>query len=463
MEIGITNKLVEFVGNHAFENIPLHVISLAKQHILNTLGCMLLGSNNDAINKTRSLCEELGGACEATIAGASFAANAVFASLINGFQGDAFELGDRHTESGLHPGPMIVPAALAMAERIHANGMTFLNAVVVGYEAGCRIGSAIMPSRYERGWYFGTAGTFGAVAAAAKVLNLRGNQLGHALGLAGAQAFSPTFSYRSDAKYFNVGKAAMAGVLSALLAQKGVTGGLSILEGNPEADPLAHSFFEMVGGAPKVERIYEGLGVSYELERCSLKPYSCCGDMHSSIDAAFSIKHKYDVRPEEIKAIRVGSFRTVPTRFNIPAPQTSLEAMLSFQHGIATALFADQVLPEQFTMEWVNNPVIDRIRKVISLEVDAELDKYWPTQRAATVEVATPRGNFAETVIAPKGTFENPLTESEVQKQFLSMAGGVIPRPSAEKLGERVYNLEKIEDIHEITILLKKSSAGKGM
>ena len=211
-----TRKLAEVLSTTAYNDLPPAVIEDARRSVLDWLGSALAGSLEPPAQMTRCVVSQLGVSDEATVF-PDGRASAAGAALANGVASHILELDDVHKGSTLHPAAPIIPAALAVAEREHADGRAFLLAVTLGYEAALRIGEAVNPSHYRFFHPTGTAATFGAAVAAGSLLQLDAARLLDALGSAGTQA-AGLWEFNADgamSKALHPGKAAFNGILSA--------------------------------------------------------------------------------------------------------------------------------------------------------------------------------------------------------------------------------------------------------
>jgi 2-methylcitrate dehydratase PrpD len=225
-----TQHLAKFIAETTYPDLPEAVTNHIKRCILDWLGAALAGTVEPASQAIVQIVKDLGGSGESTVIGASFRSCCVNAALANGVTGHAAELDDIHEASVIHPGAPVIPAALAVSERTEASGEELIVAVAVGYETGIRIAKAVMPSHYEYWHPTGTCGTFGAAAAAGRLLRLDEGTMLHALGVAGTEASGLIESFGTMGKPFNAGRAARDGVTAALLAERGFTGPTSILD-----------------------------------------------------------------------------------------------------------------------------------------------------------------------------------------------------------------------------------------
>lgn len=213
------------------------------------------------------------------------------AALANGAFSHALDMDDLHNASIIHLGTVVVPAALAVAEQIGASGKQLITAIAAGYEIGARVGEAVNPDSYFFWHTTGTAGTFGAAAAAAKLLTLDAEQTAHCLGSAGSQAAGLWEFLQEGAmsKTLHAGKAAFNGIFAAFLAKEGFTGATKILEGEK-------GFCLAMTSKAKLNKLTEGLGQGkYKIDENAFKPYAACKHCHASINAVQLIGRDYNL------------------------------------------------------------------------------------------------------------------------------------------------------------------------
>src|ERR1700744_2182129 len=233
-----TATLAAYVANLKFADIPPEVLERAKVLTLDFLGSAIR-ARRDA-ESTPSLLKiletlALDGKGEATVCGDSKTVSPAFAALLNGALGHSLDFDDTHADSSLHPSAPVVPAAFAVGELVGASGRNVLTAIVAGYEVCCRLGNALdPPSHYKRGFHpTATAGTYGAAAAAAKLFGLSQQQIEAAFGVSGSQAAGSLQFLVNGAwnKRYQVGAAAMNGVIAATLARNDFIGSSESVEG----------------------------------------------------------------------------------------------------------------------------------------------------------------------------------------------------------------------------------------
>ena len=230
-----TRLLARRAAALAFADLSRPVVEHAKACLLDWIGSAVCGSTSPTAAITHRAVRRISGQGPATLVGRSPGASAFAAALYNGAVSGVDEIDDVHQDASLHPGIVVVPAALAMAEEHGASGRHLLTALVAGYDVVVRVARAAGVSHYAHWHTTGTCGTFGAAAAAGSILGLDPAAMTMALGLAGTQAAGLWESLNGEAtmaKHLHGGKAASSGLLAALLARDGFRGSSSILEGD---------------------------------------------------------------------------------------------------------------------------------------------------------------------------------------------------------------------------------------
>ena len=413
---GVTMRLAAWVAGLRPADIPEPTRRVLRYAILDTLGCGLQGRQ---LPWTR-IVEQWAGASggPATVWGEPNAAmRTADAALVNGVAAHAFELDDFH-QTKLHPGAVVVPAALAVAERLDSTGEAVLCAVAAGYEVMIRTSAALDPGAAKsRGWHItGIAGTFGAAAASAVLMELDAERTAWALGLAGTQS-GGLFAFTADgamSKRLHAGQAARAGVAAAELAAAGFTGPTQIYEAADGG--FLWTFVDGASAAPLVE----GLGETWRLDTTSFKPHAACGSAHSYIDAAIELHGRY---PDLAgRRVRAGLCRVVDAQCGFDyEPGSALNGQMSMRFCIAAALRYGQALPGEFSDARLAEPETVVLAQAMELVHDAELDAIYPTHYPGWVEIERqPGGGDFERVYRgdPSGSIANPNKEAAMIEKF---------------------------------------------
>jgi 2-methylcitrate dehydratase PrpD len=380
-----------------------------------------------------------------------------YAALANGTSSHSLELDDVNNEASLHPGVAIFPAAFAACEMGAKNGRRFIEGVVLGYEVMIRLGKALGPKEhYSRGFHpTGTCGTFGATAAAAKIMGLNEAQMVNAFGIAGSQAAGSMEFLAQGAwtKRMHPGWAAHNGIIASLLAKKGFKGPSTILEGR---DGFLHAY-SLKADANKV---LEGIGSSFEVMRTSIKPHACCRYMQPPIDGILKIMKENQVKAEEVENVTLGilkaGFPIIVTpqemKYN---PKSVVDAQFSMPFGAAVAILYGKASLSQFREKVIQSaPVKEMMKKVHCVE-NPELEKVYPKQWPATADIKTKDGRkFSTWIDYPKGDPENPLSWDELIAKFNGLTLSVYSKARRERFIEQIRRMESIRNLQQWTSIL---------
>ena len=412
-----TRELAAWVSALKYDDLPQRTREVAHIALLDTLGAGLYGFNTPWTQKLLSWVQRGGHGNEARAWNAGSATlRSADAALVNGVAVHAFELDDYHNAK-LHCGAAVIPAALAVAERLDSNGRDLLTAIVAGYEVMIRSSLALNPSAARlRGWHLtGVVGPFGAAAACAVLLKLNAEETAWALGLAGTQG-AGLWAFNADgsmSKRLHPGKAAHSGVLAAELAQLGFSGPTSIYEF--EDGGVLKAFSDHADAAP----LTRDLGRVYHVDNNSIKPYCCCGSTHAYIDAALGLRKKLGAPWDAGRKVRVGTCKVVDVQCGFDyVPSSALNAQMSLRYAVSVALLEGAALPAQFTNDKLCDPLITAVAAAIELVADPELDKLYPKDFAGWVAVEH-NGRWERIdILNPTGSIHAPINAAGITAKF---------------------------------------------
>ncbi|MBV9169249.1 MAG: MmgE/PrpD family protein [Chloroflexi bacterium] len=444
-------ELATFCGSLRWAELDEAVRQRTRELLLDLLGVTLGGSRVESSSGPRELAQGAGDG-QATLIGTRQTSSADWAALANGTAAHALELDDVTTESSLHPGVAIIPAALGLAEELDASPAAMLEAIVAGYEVTMRVGNALNPaSAYARGFHpTGVAGAFGAAMAAGRLLDLDDERLTHALGIAGTLA-SGSLEYLSNGawtKRLNAGWAAHAGIVAARLAGAGFTGPSTVFEGRLGA---LHAYTD----EPYVERLVEDLGRPLQVMRVSIKPYACCRYNHGLIDCMLSLRGSFGL--DDVERIRLGVLSGGALLVADPieqkrAPANVVDAQFSAPYASAVALVYGSGSLESYSTEKVADPRVRRLMSVTDCYRDASLDAVYPRQWPAAAEVVLRDGRrFSTRVEYALGEPENPVPLDALMSKFISLAG----RDDAEALADRILHVDADPSVRALGTALR--------
>ncbi|MEW6264099.1 MAG: MmgE/PrpD family protein [Thermodesulfobacteriota bacterium] len=377
----------------------------------------------------------------ALVVGTLQPAEPLAAALINAAAAHSLEFDDSYRTGLFHPGAPIISAAFAAAGRAEAPGRLLLTAMVAGYEVSLRLAEAVNPAHYQVWHTTGTVGVFGAAAAAARVLGLNPELTAGALGLAGTQAGGlwEVLPRTPLAKNLHPAKAAQSGLLAALLAEKGIKGPATILEG-------PRGFFSAtVPAEVSPEQCLTGLGREWWTLKTTIKAYPVCGHAMTPLEAALSLSGR--VEASEIEEIEV---RAHPVSIRVAGqakPEDEYQAKFSIPYCVAVALLEGRVGQEEFAPRVRESPrVIDLLSRII-LVPDEELSDR-PDRRPARVTVRLANGRTISSLAeVRRGDPEKPLTRADKKEKFLALAGGVWGREAAARLYDAIGDLPQTDNV----------------
>jgi len=295
--------LIEYLASLRFEDLPAKVVEAARLRLLDQVGVTLAGARESAARIAVDYVLGESGPPDALVFGTAVRTGAERAALANGIMGHVLELDDGNRFAMGHPGVVVVPAALALAEATHASGARLITSIVAGYELFVRLGSAVNPGHYKRGFHTtGTVGALAAATAAAKVLDLGFEAFASSLGLAGSMA-SGLFEFLADGtmtKQLHAGNAAASGVRSGRMAQLGFSGPRTVIQGE-------HGFMAAMCDEVTPGRLTADLGGTSAVLQCYVKLHACCRHIHPVVDAIQTLRSRSGVEVRDVARIEVAT------------------------------------------------------------------------------------------------------------------------------------------------------------
>jgi 2-methylcitrate dehydratase PrpD len=456
---GHTRLLAGFVSKLNYDDLPRDVVEHAKVCILDALGSILLGSTMPWGKIMIEYVRSVAGKPESTVVGSDVKAGAGHAALANGTMGHGYEIDDVLICALHHPGVVVVPAALATAEREKSTGKEFIAAVVAGYEIMNRVGKAVgTESHVMRGFLpTGTNGPYGAAAAAGKLSHLTEEQMIDALGIAGHQS-SGLFEGVKEGKMtkrFAAGWAAQSGVTAADLAKLGFTGPSTVLEGE-------WGYLKAFSDQADPSQLTAELGEHYTIMETTFKPYPCCKALHASIDGMLELNSEHRFDPDQVAEVVVGGYEKLVRMHDIYEPATSMAAQFSIPYVVSVALLKGIPGVEDFAERTIRDEKVLKFARKVKLAVDPEVTPYFPANEPSKVTVKLINGSsFTKTIICSKGTPKNPMSREELEMKFKTFATRVIPDQRAERAIALIRDLDALPLIRELSSLLCKMEGSK--
>jgi 2-methylcitrate dehydratase PrpD len=444
-----TKALASYIANHTRSAIPDDVRHEARRALLNFVGCALGGSEHPAMEAAIRALGPFSGPPSARVLGRSERLDPLHAALMNGIASHVLDYDDTVPKNFGHHTSPVASALFAYASANRVTGPDFLEAFVLGFEAGSRVASAVYPAHYDAGWHMtGTAGVFGAAAAVGRLLRLSEQQMVWALGLAATQAAGLREMFGSMAKAFHPGRAAQNGYAAALLAQAGFTAGEHALEG-------PRGFAAVAAARADLSRITQRLGVDFELRANTYKPFPCGIVIHPTIDGCIRI---HDEHHPDADAIRHVSLRVAPIVLDLCNQQEitrGLQGKFSVYHGAAVGLVRGRAGLREFTDETVNDPAVKRVRERTTATADPLL-----TEDQAAVDVDLTDGRRLHAFVRESlGNLKRPLSDRQLEEKFREQAALVLSGPEVEALVRLCWTIDGLDDVGVLVAAAVPSAA----
>lgn len=448
-----TATLAGYVAALQFTDIPQDVLARAKVLTLDFLGSAIRArreaeSTPSILQMLQAL--SLDGPGESTVFGDDKRWTPAVAALLNGALGHSLDFDDTHADSSLHPSAPVVPAAFAVGELVGASGRDVLTAIVAGYEVCCRLGNALDPtSHYARGFHpTATAGTYGAAAAAAKLFGLSQDQIVAAFGVSGSQAAGSLQFLVNGAwnKRYQVGAAAMNGVIAATLAKNGFVGSTESVEG-------IHGLLVGYTDTPHPDKAVADLGSVYETMKIGVKPYPSCRYTHAAIDALIAMRREHNLTPEQITRVEVGLHKNGIT---LTGDAPTKRHPRSIVGGQFSMFFTGALALKQGSFGWddytrLGDPAIDALADKFDVVRDERLEgKTHPF--GARVSITTEDGVHERIYADPSGEPGSFPSDQAMTQKFLQLARPVLDG-RAQSFADAVLTLERFAKVSEATTL----------
>ena len=434
MSISPTLALARFVAESKPGDVPPVVVHEAKRAILNWVGCAVGASHHDTLSRAMLALLPFFGPAQASILGRAERVDVLHAALLNGMTSHTFDFDDTHLRTVIHPAGPVASAILALSEYVTVTGDEFLHAFVLGVEVECRIGNAVYPSHYDIGWHItGTAGVFGAAAAAGKLLGLSEAQLVWALGIAATQAAGLREMFGSMCKPLHPGMAARNGLAAALLARQDFTSSATGIEGK-------RGFANVLATERNFDAITEHLGETWELSENTYKPFACGIVIHPVIDGCIQLRNEHQLRPEDVARIDVAVHPLVLELTGKTRPAVGLEGKFSVFHCAAVAIIDGAVGEAQFSDERVLDPSVTNLRDRVHAVVDPATH-----EDAADVRITLRDGTVLHRHVEHAiGSLARPMSDADLEAKFRGLCAPVLNAAAIDALVRETWRLESM-------------------
>jgi 2-methylcitrate dehydratase PrpD len=431
----MVKRATEFIRELSFSHLDEATVQSAKDCLLDFIGAALGGAGTKAGEISLKIGKTLGEAGRATLWNTGEKISCQGAAFIHGTMGSALDIDDGHRMAVGHPGGVVIPAAVAIAEETQSSGRDLIEAIVCGYEVAIRSGNMhrLESSRFAAVAGSGRWGSIGAAASASKLLRLGPEQTEQALAI--SAAFTPVAPVIDDLKRgfmpmtkFCSGWAGMVGICGALLAKEGFTGISSTID---------FSWSEL-----------PDFGESYEIKNTYFKPYPSCRWTHPALEGMMDLMKTHpDLGKDTIHKISVKIF-SHGSHLGWKQPQTMESAQYSIPFLIGAVITDGVLTPEQLTEDRLKDPEILHVADRVQVLHSPELDQDFPKAIPSEIEIETISGRCYKTkVTTPKGDPKNPMGTEEFTDKFRKLAIRSVSLRAAERLIEDIKRLDQLATI----------------
>jgi 2-methylcitrate dehydratase PrpD len=434
---GASTTLADFIAGIASTDVARQSHE-AKRSILNFFATALGSANDPAVTGAVRTLLPFSGAATSTIIGRPERLDAMGAAFVNAISANLLDFDDTHLDTIIHPAAPVAAPVLALAQARGFSGQAVLTAFILGVEVECRVGNAVSPGHYARGWHItSTCGVFGAAAACAWLLGLSAGKIADAIGIAASQSAGIVENLPTAAKNVSVGNAARNGLFAALLAAEGYSASPRAIEGRL-------GWARAMGDEPDVGRLTGGLGNTWEIAKNTYKPYPAGIVFHAVIDACFKLRARMNRRVDDIGFITVQGSALLLARGDRPV-RNERDARVSIHHCVACALLLGAAGVAEFSDAIVFRPDIAALRQKVAAVLDASL----PDGAARVTIQLTSGETFSEVVMTAKGSLADPLSDGDIEAKLRDCV----------RLGGSDWDIDRIiDDVWRLDTLADVSS-----
>ncbi len=443
--------LANFIVRTQYEDIPADIIDTAKKVILDTIAISVAGSYSEGCQKVVEYVKNMGGVEQSSILVHGGKVPAPMAAFANAIMARALDLGEIHPEAA-HVAEYVLPSLMAVAEmRGNVTGKEFLTAFIIGYDIASRIGEASFGVSeglvHRRHPCFGP---FGAVASTAKLLDFNASDIWNVMGI----YYSVSGSW--DMQMYDEGTlmvrahhsfACEDAVHSVLLGKEGLSGPKEIFSGS------AGFFTQFFPWKNNPDILTSELGDKWCIAETCLKPYTSCKFTHSPIDGIISIVNENKIDISDVEKIDCKISKSaemiIEPKKDKWNPQSMAECQFSLPYTVATAAIKKKVFIDDFN---VNEIAREDVRELMK-RIDASVDNELPIFTSEVNVTLKNKSTYSKRIDYVKGHYKNPMTWEELIEKCrlcISSSKNAIPKSNIDESIEKLFELEKINDISQI-------------
>ena len=436
----VTELLARFAVGHPSRGWSDAVENEAHRTFANWVGCAIGPSTHETVVAALGAVMELAPARQASLLGRRERVDIANAALLNGISSHTFDFDDTHLKTIIHPAGPVASAVLSLGEHLGISGRALIDALVVGIEVSCRVGNAIYPDHYDRGWHItGTTGMLGSAAACARLLQLDAARAQMALGIAASQPIGLREQFGTMTKPFHPGGAAKAGLMSALMAKHGYTASKRALE-------APRGLMQVFSDKTEWSEITDRLGDTWEIALNTYKPFACGIVIHPSIDGCIQLRDQYRLKPEDIRQVTVKVHPLVLELTGKKTPATGLEGKFSVYHSCAAGLIYGRAGEHEYTDAVVNAAAVTALRSKVTAIVDSAM-----SEAAADIRIETTDGRTLQVFVEHAvGSVQRPMTEAQLKAKFIGQSEPVLGAAKSERAWSAAAAIASHADLKEL-------------
>ncbi|MFC9841674.1 MmgE/PrpD family protein [Rhodococcus sp. NPDC127530] len=439
--VSLTRSAARRLRELAALDIPAEVHTKAAICLLDYLGACIGGLSSPWAPAVLNYIGSGGGTPQSHQWGLAHRIRADDAAFGNSVLGHSLIRDDMHVRSGSHIGVLVIPAALALAQRDGLSGRALVRALVGGYEMSVRLGVAVRQGPSTRHFRpSGIHGAFGAASAAIAATDVDEDVAVHALGFAAnAAAGVNEWPWAGGQEiYTHTGTAARGGLVAFDLARAGMRASESVLEGR---DGLFNAYGAGRAGAEHFARsLHEPFGI-LDVRH---KPFAGCNLIQTPIAAALAARNKITGRPGDIESVTIKTFaqaQAYPGCDN-PGPFFQVQqSKMSLQYAVASAVLYGRV--DEDTYIRFSDPDLAALIGRCRIEIDPGLDPLLAQgKQPAQVEIRLTDGAVHSAAVDDVPW----LGDDAVVARFRATAAHLLAPAAVDTIIDAAHHLWELDD-----------------
>lgn len=436
----ITELLANFVVNHPSKGWADNVEREAHRTFANWFGCAIGPSQHETVQAALAAVMELSPAPQATLLGRKERVDIANAAMINGISSHTFDFDDTHLNTLIHPAGPVASSVLALGEHIGSSGRDMIDALVIGIEVSCRVGKAVYPNHYDRGWHItGSTGMLGSAAACSRLLKLDAARTQMALGIAASQPIGLREQFGTMTKPFHPGGAAKAGLMAALMARHGYTASKRALE-------APRGLLQVFSDKTSWLEITEKLGEEWEIALNTYKPFACGVVIHPSIDGCIQLRNQHNLRPEDIRKVTIKVHSLVLELTGKKAPADGLQGKFSVYHSCAAGIIFGRAGEHEYSDDIIKRADVVALRSRVEALADDRID-----EASSDVTIETTDGKTLHVFIEhATGSVQCPMSDEQIKAKFMDQSTPIIGQEKAEKAWALSMQLAALPNLNDL-------------